>query len=157
MKILVTGGAGFIGSHIVDSFVNEGHRVIVIDNLTSGKKEYLNSEAVFYKADIQNRDEVARIIRIEKPEVINHHAAQISVRESVADPVNDARINIIGLLNLLEEGRSHNLKKVIFASSGGVVYGDAGRIPTPEDYEPKKPLSPYGVAKLACEYYLNIY
>ena len=157
MTILVTGGAGFIGSHVVDGYVGLGYRVIVVDNLATGKKEFINKKAVFYKADIRDREKIAQIISKEKPELISHHAAQISVRQSVADPVGDAEINIIGLLNLLEEGRINNLKKVIFASSGGVVYGDASMLPTPEVYEPKLPLSPYGIAKLGSEYYLNYY
>src|SRR3989344_5763103 len=157
MKILVTGGAGFIGSHVVDGYVGLGYRVIVVDNLATGKKEFINKKAVFYKADIRDREKIAQIISKEKPELISHHAAQISVRQSVADPVGDANINIIGLLNLLEAGRKNNLKKVIFASSGGVVYGDAKTIPTPENYYPLKPISPYGVAKLTSELYLYYY
>src|SRR3989344_2510485 len=113
MRILVTGGAGFIGSHIVDGYLKSGHRVIVVDNLSTGKNEYINKKALFYKADIRDREKIAGIFKKEKPELINHHAAQISVRESVSEPVNDAQINIIGLLNLLEEARFNNLKKVI--------------------------------------------
>src|SRR3989344_2860171 len=157
MKILVTGGAGFIASHIVDGYINLNHQVIVVDNLTSGKKEFINKKAKFYQSDIRDRNKIASILKSEKPQVINHHAAQISVRNSVDDPVNDAEINLLGILNLLEEGRQNGLKKIIFASSGGVVYGDAGKIPTSEDYDPKLPLSPYGVAKLPSEYYLNFY
>ena len=157
MRILVTGGAGFIGSNIVDGYIGAGHDVAVIDDLSSGKKEFVNKQARFYKADIRKRSEIAQILKKEKPQIINHHAAQISVRESVANPVVDAQININGILNLLEEGRINGLKKIIFASSGGVIYGDAANIPTPESYEPKMPLSPYGIAKLASEYYLNFY
>ena len=156
MKILITGGAGFIASHISDAYIKRGHNVVVIDNLSTGKKEYLNGKASFYQADIRDRKIVEEIFQKEKPEVLNHHAAQISVRYSVEDPRNDASINILGLLNLLEAGKPY-LKKVIFASSGGVVYGEADKMPTPEDYVPLCPLSPYGVAKLAGEYYLNYY
>lgn len=156
MKILITGGAGFIASHISDAYIKRGHHVVVIDNLFTGKKEYLNPKASFYQADIRNRKIVEEIFQKEKPEVLNHHAAQISVRYSVEDPRNDASINLLGLLNLLEAGKPF-LKKVIFASSGGVVYGEADKMPTPEDYVPLCPLSPYGVAKLAGEYYLNYY
>lgn len=157
MKILVTGGAGFIASHIADAFIKKGHKVIVVDNLSSGRKEFVNPEATFYQADITNRQEIDKIISKEKPVVITHHAAQISVRNSVDDPVNDANVNIIGLLNLLETGRMNNLKKIIFASSGGVVYGDAKVIPTSETYTPLQPISPYGVTKLASENYLYFY
>lgn len=156
MKILITGGAGFIASHISDAYIKRGHHVVVIDNLFTGKKEYLNPKASFYQADIRDRKIVEEIFQKEKPEVLNHHAAQISVRYSVEDPRNDASINLLGLLNLLEAGKPF-LKKVIFASSGGVVYGEADKMPTPEDYVPLCPLSPYGVAKLAGEYYLNYY
>ena len=157
MKILVTGGAGFIASHIVDSYVSAGIKVVIVDNLSTGKMEFINKKARFYKADITDRQQIARILKREKPDIINHHAAQISVRQSVEDPLFDAQVNLIGLLNLLEEGRHFKLKKVIFASSGGVVYGDAKIIPTPETYHPKMPLSPYGVSKLASEHYLNFY
>ena len=157
MKILVTGGAGFIASNIVDGYVGLGNKVVIVDNLSSGKKDFINKKAKFYRADVCDRKKISEILKIEKPEIVNHHAAQISVRESVADPVNDARINILGILNLLEEGRKFGLKKMIFASSGGVVYGDASIIPTPEDYEPKIPISPYGIAKLSSEFYLNFY
>lgn len=157
MKILVTGGAGFIASHVVDAYINLGHDVVVVDNLSSGKKEFINKKAKFYQADIRDRDKISRIFVKERPEVINHHAAQISVRNSVEDPLNDAEVNLLGLLNLLEEGRKIGVKKIIFASSGGVVYGEATNIPTPEDYNPLQPLSPYGVSKLASEYFLHVY
>ncbi len=157
MKILVTGGAGFIASHIVDTYINLGHKVVVVDNLSSGKKEFVNKKAKFYKIDIRDRKKISKVFGEEKPEVINHHAAQISVRNSVEDPLNDAQINILGLLNLLEEGKKIGVKKIIFASSGGVVYGEAEKIPTPETYFPLRPLSPYGVTKLSSEYYLNFY
>lgn len=157
MKILVTGGAGFIASHIVDAYIALGHDVIICDNLSSGKKEFVNREAKLYEVDIRDKNKIESIIGKEKPEVINHHAAQISVRQSVEDPIHDAEINILGLLNLLESGRKNNIKKIIFASSGGVVYGEAKMIPTPESYVPLQPLSPYGVAKLSSEYYLFVY
>jgi len=157
MKILVTGGAGFIASHIVDAYIDLGYEVVVVDNLFSGRREFVNKKAKFYQADIRDRDKISFIFTKEKPEVINHHAAQISVRDSTEDPINDAQINILGFLNLLEEGRKIGIKKVIFASSGGVVYGEAEKLPTPEDYSPLKPISPYGITKLASEYYLNFY
>lgn len=157
MKILVTGGAGFIASHIVDAYIADGHDVVIIDDLSTGKEKFINPKAKFYKADIRNKDKIEEIFKKEKPEVLNHHAAQISVRESVADPANDAQINILGLLNLLEAGRKYGLKKVIFASSGGAVYGESGKYPTPENYLPLNPISPYGVSKLTSEYFLNYY
>lgn len=154
---MVTGGAGFIGSNVVDEYIRLGHQVVIIDDLSSGKKEYINKNATFYQADIQKRIEVEKIFQKEKPEVLNHHAAQMSVRKSVEDPLLDANINIIGLLNLLEESKKNKLKKVIFASSGGAIYGDAKKIPTAEEYEPKIPLSPYGIAKYSSELYLQYY
>lgn len=157
MKILVTGGAGFIASHIVDAYIDLGHDIVVIDDLSSGKKEFVNKKAKFYQADIRNRNDIKRIIEKEKPEVINHHAAQISVRVSVEDPILDAQVNILGLLNLLKAGRKMGVKKIIFASSGGVVYGEAKVMPTREDYHPLLPFSPYGVTKLASEKYLHFY
>jgi len=157
MKILITGGAGFIGSQIADKYINIGHDVIIIDNLISGRKEYINKKAVFYPVDIEDKKQINEIFLKEKPDILNHHAAQMSVRNSVEDPLYDARVNIIGLLNLMEAGRQNGLKKVIFASSGGVVYGDAKIIPTSEDYVPKNPLSPYGVSKLTGENYLYFY
>lgn len=157
MRILVTGGAGFIASHITDAYINLGHHVAVVDNLSTGKSDFINKRAKFYPADITNRTEIEKIIGLEKPEVINHHAAQISVRNSTVDPQNDARINLLGLLNILEAGRINGLKKFIFASSGGVVYGEAEVLPTPESYTPLLPLSPYGVTKLASELYLYYY
>lgn len=157
MKIIVTGGAGFIGSHIVDKYIKLGHEVYIIDNLSTGKKENINPKADFYSFDIRDEDKIVSFFEKVKPDLLNHHAAQLDVRKSVADPVYDAEVNIIGLLNLLEAGRKNGLKKVIFASSGGVVYGDAQIIPTAEDYQPLTPVSPYGVAKLASENYLYYY
>lgn len=157
MRIVVSGGAGFIASHIVDAYINLGHQVIVIDNLSSGKNDFVNNKAIFYKVDIRDKSAIEDIMRREKPEIVNHHAAQISVRISTEDPILDAEINILGLLNLLEAGRRVGVKKMIFASSGGVVYGEAKELPTPENYQPLIPLSPYGVAKLASEYYLHFY
>ncbi len=157
MKIIITGGAGFIASHIADSYISLGHKVVILDNLSTGKEDFINKKATFYAVDIRNRNEIKKIMQKEKPDIINHHAAQISVRNSVDNPQNDANVNILGLLNLLEEGRINGIKKMIFASSGGVVYGEAKQIPTPETYQPLMPLSPYGVTKLASELYLNYY
>lgn len=157
MNILVTGGAGFIGSNIVDRYVQLGHRVSVVDNLSTGDRNFVNKAAAFYRTDIRNRSEIEKIMAKEKPDIINLHAAQISVRKSVEDPAGDADINLLGLLSMLESARKNRVKKVIFASSGGVVYGEASAVPTPESYTPLLPTSPYGVSKLASEYYLSFY
>ncbi|MBI2617148.1 NAD-dependent epimerase/dehydratase family protein [Candidatus Gottesmanbacteria bacterium] len=157
MKILVTGGAGFIASHIVDRFIQLEHDVVVVDNLSSGTKKFVNPKAVFYEVDIEDRGKINDIIKKEHPDVINHHAAQISVRHSVTDPVFDAKANIIGLLHILEVSKEIKVAKIIFASSGGVIYGDTDLIPTPETYQPLFPLSPYGISKLSSEKYLNYY
>lgn len=156
MKILVTGGAGFIGSTIVDEYVKLGHKVVIIDNLSSGKKKNINPRARFYKCDIGDAARVGRIFRKERFDVVTHHAAQIDVRRSVADPVFDARVNVLGTLVLLENCRAHGVKKVIFASSGGTIYGECGRIP-PTELSPGRPLSPYGITKHCVEFYLKYY
>lgn len=154
-KILVTGGAGFIGSHLTDRLIREGCKVVVIDNLSTGEKENLNRGARFYKADVLS-SEIFKIFAKEKPEAVFHFAAHIEARMSVEDPVSDAKANILGTLNVLDACRKSGVKKIIFASSGGEIYGDAKEIPTPETYAPD-PISPYGVAKLAVEGYLNSY
>ncbi len=155
MKILVTGGAGFIGSNVVDGYIREGHKVVVVDNLYTGKKANINPKAKFYPLDIRSR-EIGSLMEKERPDVLNHHAAQISVPISVADPVLDAEINLKGLLNLLEKAIEYEVKKIIFISSGGAIYGEASQYPTTEEYPPI-PLSPYAVSKFASEYYLNYY
>ncbi|NQU14227.1 MAG: NAD-dependent epimerase/dehydratase family protein, partial [Desulfobacteraceae bacterium] len=155
MKILVTGGAGFIGSNVVDGYVRAGHEVLVVDNLYTGKRSNVNPEARFYELDIRSQ-EVVKVMEKERPEVLNHHAAQMSVPDSVSDPIFDADINIKGLLNLLEAAVQYKVKKVIFISSGGAIYGEASEYPTSEDCEPK-PLSPYAVTKYCSEHYLAFY
>jgi len=155
MKILVTGGAGFIGSNLVDKLIDDGCEVVVVDNLFTGKRRNVNSKAKFYKVDICKK-ELAGVFEKEKPEFVNHHAAQIDLRKSVDDPVMDAKINILGSINVLNLCVEHRVKKVIFASTGGAIYGDAEVLPTPEDY-PAWPVSPYGVAKLTVEHYLHFY
>ncbi|MBW2610228.1 MAG: NAD-dependent epimerase/dehydratase family protein [Deltaproteobacteria bacterium] len=155
MKIMVTGGAGFIGSNVVDGYIQAGHQVVVVDNLSSGKKENLNTEDGFYEMDIRS-DEIDRLMETERPDILNHHAAQMSVPASVEDPLLDADINIKGFLNLLEKSVKHKVKKCIFISSGGAIYGEASQYPTSEDYPPI-PLSPYAVSKFVSEYYLNYY
>ncbi|HAX99442.1 MAG TPA: UDP-glucose 4-epimerase [Candidatus Atribacteria bacterium] len=155
MKIMLTGGAGFIGSHIADLLIKEGHQVIIIDNLSTGKQAYINPAASFYHLDIRDQSLEDIFVR-EKPDILTHHAAQVSVRYSVADPIHDLEINIRGTVHLLELSRKYGVKKVIFASSGGAVYGEQDYFPADEKH-PLRPLSPYGVAKLAGESYLYYY
>lgn len=154
-KILVTGGAGFIGSTLVDKLVALGHETVVLDNLVSGRKSYLNPQAKFYQADIRD-EKVAEIFVQEKFDYVYHLAAQIDVRVSVSDPRLDNEINVLGALNILENCRQNDVKKIIFASTGGAIYGDAEEIPTTE-YAPAYPVSPYGIHKLTFEKYLNYY
>lgn len=155
MKIIVTGGAGFIGSHLVDRLIKEKHNVVIIDNLSTGKKENINKKAKFYKLTIES-PKLKEVFNKVKPDIVFHLAAQINVRDSVANPINDAKINILGSLNLLENCKKFGIEKIIFASTGGAIYGDADIIPTPEDYK-ETPVSPYGVAKLSVEKYLYYY
>lgn len=155
MKVLVTGGAGFIGSHIVDRFIDEGDEVVVVDNLSTGSESNLNPRARFYRIDIQNPD-LEEVFQKERPDCVSHQAAQIDVRLSVADPILDARINVIGTINLLQNCVKYKVKKVLFASSGGAIYGEQEIFPAPEDH-PLRPLSPYGITKLVAEHYLHYY
>jgi len=155
MKILVTGGAGFIGSHIVDTFIDAGHDVVVIDNLSTGRMENLNTKAKFYLIDIRSR-EVDRIFEIEKFDAICHQAAQMDVRKSVADPLFDADVNVKGSLNILQNCIKYDIKKFIFASTGGAVYGEQESYPCDETH-PLRPVSPYGITKLTVEKYLFFY
>ncbi len=154
-KILVTGGAGFIGSNMVDRFISLGHKVVIIDNLSTGFKENVNPKARFYKIDI-NSKKIEQVFKDEKPEILCHHAAQIDVRKSVADPIFDAKVNIEGTLNLLNNCVRYKTKKVIFASTGGALYGEQDYFPADEKH-PERPLSPYGIAKLAIEKYLYFF
>lgn len=155
MKILVTGGAGFIGSHIADRLIEDNHRVVVVDNLSTGKRENLNKKAKFYKMNICNK-KLTDVFKKEKFDYVFHLAAQIDVRKSVEDPIKSAKDNVLGSLNILESCKKYKTKKIIFTSTGGAIYGDADIIPTPEDY-PENPLSPYGIEKLAVDKYLNYY
>jgi UDP-glucose 4-epimerase len=156
MKILITGGAGFIGSNIADAFVKEGHKVIVVDNLSSGNRKNINRKVKFYKADITDKAKIRSIFEKEKPEVVSHHAAQIDVRKSVQDPQFDANVNIVGALNVFESAKDNDVKKFIFASSGGTIYGECpGK--APDENAVARPLSPYGITKFAVEFYLKFY
>jgi len=155
MKCLVTGGAGFLGSHIVDRLCQKGHTVVVIDNLSSGREEYIPKGVLLYKNNIEH-EEVFKIFAKEKPDIVFHCAAHIEARESVRDVFFDAKVNILGSLNILEACRKVGVKKIIFASSGGEVYGDVKEMPAREEFLPL-PVSPYGVAKYAVEKYLYSY
>ncbi|MGO9482054.1 MAG: NAD-dependent epimerase/dehydratase family protein [Candidatus Kryptoniota bacterium] len=155
MNILVTGGAGFIGSNIVDAYVQAGHTVVIVDDLSTGSLKNVNPKAKFHKLDL--RDAALENVFKETPiDVINHHAAQMDVRKSVADPKFDASVNILGMLNLFEFGIRHGVKKIIFASTGGAIYGEQDYFPADEQH-PLRPLSPYGITKLATEKYLFYY
>ena len=155
IKVLVTGGAGFIGSHLVDRLVQEGNQVIVIDNLSTGKRKQVNKKAQLYKMDIRSK-RIERVFRKERPLIVVHLAAQMNVRLSTEDPVFDADVNILGTLNFLEHAVKHGVRKVSFASSGGAVYGEQEVFPAAESHR-TDPLSPYGISKLAGEKYLAYY
>jgi UDP-glucose 4-epimerase len=157
MRLLVTGGAGFIGSNTVDALIEqELGGIAVLDNLSAGKRSQLNSLAQFYQADLRDAPEVHRIIAEARPEVIIHLAAQMDVRRSVADPPFDAQVNLVGFLNLMEAARQHGLRRVIFSSTGGAIYGEQQQFPCDENH-PCHPISPYGIAKFATEAYLFFY
>lgn len=157
MRILVTGGAGFIGSHLIDALVaSKGDEVFLFDDFSTGKRYRVNPKATAYPIDLRAASAVASAVAKVKPEVIVHLAAQMDVRRSVADPAFDAQVNLIGFLNLIESARAHGLKRVVFSSSGGAIYGEQEDLPSSED-TPLRPVSPYGVAKLATEAYLFFY
>lgn len=157
MKILITGGAGFIGSNLVDECVKRGWDVIIVDNLSSGKKENINNKAKFYQVDITDFEKLKDIFKKEKPEVVDHHAAQIDVRKSVVSPQYDANINILGSLNLLQLSIEYKVKKFIFASSGGTIYGECKDKKPPKESNIPLPECPYGCAKAAVELYMRYY
>jgi UDP-glucose 4-epimerase len=160
MNCLVTGGAGFIGSHVVDALIARGDRVTVIDNLWSGRQENLEGAlergATLHVADVRDADALAEIFAAARPELVFHLAAQIDVRKSVADPVLDAQVNVLGTIQVLEAARVAGARRVINTSTGGGLYGDASAIPTPEDH-PIRPLAPYGQGKCAAEGYCGLY
>lgn len=155
IKCLVTGGAGFIGSHLVDKLVEQNYKVAIIDNLSTGKKENINPKADFYDINIQD-PKISKIFNKIKPDIVFHYAAQIDVRKSVEDPIESAETNILGSLNILENCRNFGIKKIVFASGGGAIYGEAKIVPTPEIY-PAQPVSPYGIEKLVVEHYASFY
>lgn len=156
MRVLVTGGAGFIGSHVVDALLNEGHTVSVVDDLSTGRQTNLDSRAHFYLVDIRDPDELTRVFDAERPEVISHQAAKADVRESMAKPALYADVNVLGSIQLLEQARRHGVKKVIYASTGGASYGEPQTLPVTEDH-PVNPLDPYGASKHHVEHYLYLY
>lgn len=155
MKIMVTGGAGFIGSNIVDAYIRAGHQVVVVDNLASGRFSNLNPEVKFYQMDIRS-DQLGKVFDQERPEVVNHLAAQMDVRRSVADPLYDADVNVKGAVNILEFARKFNVQQVIYSSSGGTVYGEPEYFPCDESH-PIRPICQYGATKYMMEMYLYMY
>lgn len=155
MKVLVTGGAGFIGSHVVDKLVQKGYEVVVVDNLSKGKRENVNEKAELVVADIRDEEKIEELFKQNNFSYVFHLAAQASVSVSVKDPVEDANVNIIGSLVIIKNAIKYNVKKIIFSSTGGAIYGDDVDIfPTPESVYPK-PISPYGIAKFSVENYLR--
>jgi UDP-glucose 4-epimerase len=155
MKILVTGGAGFIGSHVVDAMLANGHDVVVVDDLSTGRQQNLNPAARFYQMDIRDPG-LATVFEHERPEVVDHHAAQMDVRRSVAEPLFDADVNVRGTLNILELARTYGTRKVVYISTGGAVYGEPRYLPCDEDH-PIDPICQYGVSKHVVEHYLFVY
>lgn len=152
---MITGGAGFIGSHVADAYLGAGHRVVVVDDLSSGSSQNLDPRVKLYQLDIRDAA-LDEIFQREQPDIVNHHAAQVSVPRSITDPLRDAEINLLGLINILQSCVKHHVKKVIFISSGGAIYGEAEEYPTTENYLPQ-PLSVYAINKLAGEHYLRFY
>ncbi|MDZ7271884.1 MAG: GDP-mannose 4,6-dehydratase [candidate division KSB1 bacterium] len=155
MRILVTGGAGFIGSHVVDAYIAEGHQVTVVDNLSTGRRENVHPKARFYEMDI--RDAALNTVFAEGGfDVVNHHAAQMDVRRSVEDPIYDAQVNVLGTINLLQNCKRYGVRTFLLASTGGAVYGEQNVFPADEEH-PTWPACPYGITKLACEKYVHFY
>ncbi|TMB96683.1 MAG: NAD-dependent epimerase/dehydratase family protein, partial [Chloroflexi bacterium] len=156
MKILVTGGAGFIGSHVADAYIAAGHEVAILDDFSTGSEANVNSEAKVLRLDVRNKEGVAAAVAAFRPEVVNHHAAQSEVPKSVADPGFDAMVNVVGGLNVLKASVEAGARKVIFSSTGGALYGEPDVIPADEDH-PVRPLSPYGTSKVCFEAYLGTF
>jgi len=155
MRILVTGGAGFIGSHVAEAYRDAGHHVAVVDALIGDRRNNTPAGVRFHRVDIR-RPDLDAVFREERPEVVSHHAAEINVRRSLADPVADAETNVLGTLRVLELARRHEVGQVIFSSTGGALYGEPERLPVDED-DPIRPTSPYGFHKYLSEQYLGYY
>jgi UDP-glucose 4-epimerase len=155
MRILITGGAGFIGSTLADACLAQGHDVAIVDDISSGSEDNVPAGARFYRVDIRT-PKLDEVLACERPELVSHHAAQVSVKRSVDDPAHDAEINVLGTLNVLEAARRHGVRRVVFASTGGAIYGEPDGPSADEDH-PRRPESPYAIAKLAAEHYLDAY
>jgi UDP-glucose 4-epimerase len=155
MKILVTGGAGFIGSHVVDAYIEQGNEVIIVDDLSTGRISNLNPKARFYQVDIRS-PQLGDVFEAERPDIVNHHAAQMNVRRSVADPLFDADVNILGSLKLIEYAKSYQVRKFVYISTGGAVYGEPEYLPCDESH-PINPICQYGASKHTVEHYLYMY
>ena len=156
MRTLVTGGAGFIGSHVVDALLDDGHEVAVVDDVSTGRHENLRPDVILHRADIVDAAAMQALIASEQPEAVVHMAAQIGVRRSVEDPAHDVLINVAGTAIVLEAARAVGVRRFVFASTGGGLYGEATTLPTPED-TPIAPMAPYGTSKAAAETYLALY
>jgi UDP-glucose 4-epimerase len=153
MRILVTGAAGFIASHVADGYIQQGHDVAIVDDLSRGNETNVNGNARFYRVDIRERKALEEVLEREKPEIINHHAAQMDVRRGVREPIFDASVNILGSINLLELAVEHKTRRVVYVSTAGAAYGEPKKLPVPEDY-PINPITPYGISKHTVEHYL---
>jgi len=153
MKIIVTGAAGFISSHVADAYVNAGHEVVILDDLSRGSKSNLNPKCRFYQCDIRDREAIQKIFHLEKPAIVNHHAAQMDVRRGVREPLFDAQVNILGSLHLIEASLANGTKRFVYIASAGAGYGEPKEMPVPEDY-PINPITPYGISKHTIEHYL---
>jgi UDP-glucose 4-epimerase len=156
MRILITGGAGFIGSSVVDGYLADGHDVVVVDDLSAGSPANVSRRARFHQVDVRSAA-LDAVFAAERPEIVSHHAAQVSVRRSVEEPIVDAEINVLGSLNVLETARRHGVRRVIFASTGGAIYGEVDGGIAADEGHPCRPRSPYAIAKLAVEHYLDSY
>ncbi|MEM1061359.1 MAG: SDR family NAD(P)-dependent oxidoreductase, partial [Planctomycetota bacterium] len=155
MRVLVTGGAGFIGSHLADRLLSDGHDVAVVDDLSTGHREFVPEDAAFFEADIRDAAALERVFAEFRPDAVSHQAAHASVGRSVREPAYDADVNVLGTIRVVEACRRHAVSRLVFASSGGAIYGEADR-PVPED-SPLLPKSPYGMSKLAGEHYVRFF
>jgi UDP-glucose 4-epimerase len=153
MRILVTGAAGFIASHVADAYIAAGHNVAILDDLSRGSMSNVNPQARFYRGDICDRDFVDHVFSAERPEIVNHHAAQMNVRRAVEEPVADASVNILGSIHLLEASVAHQVSRFVYISTAGAIYGEPRGFPVPENSQ-INPITPYGISKHAVEHYL---